>query len=200
MLQKNMVFLGTWMLLLSASTFCFFSFPTASVVKRYQNLQKKEEIASSTQAIASTHQIREGVRKEIWVSQEDGSRLQYRIASATSTLSILPGEKRVQIMENLHNIHCLMQDKLYTAQGHPEQQVRLLEAKEGVYDYQAHAFQAQTVELSLLRLPGKTLPPSCTSQNAFLSGVAKDVSFSFGEKAPKFHAQQFKALFKEGTP
>ena len=89
-----------------------------------------------------------------------------------------------------------MQDKLYLEAEQPFQQVRYLEADEGTYRYTSQQFDASQVSLSLMRLAGHQLSFNYNSKDAFLRGIAQDVSFSISEGTPQFQAQQFKASLR----
>jgi hypothetical protein len=67
------------------------------------------------------------------------------------------------------------------------------EAGEGTYQYTTQEFLAKSVALSLFRLPGHALPISLDINNAFLKGIAQDVSFSVSGKIPQFQAKRFQA-------
>ena len=89
-----------------------------------------------------------------------------------------------------------MQDKLISEKNTDNltQEARLIKAKNGVYHYENQEFVAENVDLFLFELPGHSLPKiPLIKDKAYLTGIAKDVSFLFGGKTPKFQANQFKA-------
>ncbi len=155
----------------------------------------EQELATSKSVFATTQQQRKGVVKEIWFSQEDNSRLHYRIFSESSLLTIKPKGKSFDLIEKLEKIKCWMQDKLYEpgAGIGPMQQIRFLAAQEGLYRYTTQEFLAQTVALSLYRLGGHELPKETLTSRPFLKGIAEDVSFAVSGKSPQFKAKHFKA-------
>lgn len=163
----------------------------ASIKKKMQ----QQESAKSKNVFATTEQQRKGVVKEIWFSQEDNTRLHYRIFSESSLLTIQPEGKRFDLIEKLEKIKCWMQDKLYegAAGTVPSQQVRFLVAKEGLYRYATQEFLAQSVGLSLFRVNGHELPRDLSTTKPFLKGIAEDVSFAVSGKIPQFQAKHFKA-------
>src|ERR1700679_928697 len=74
------------------------SLPKEADYKTLQVANKpKEKTLKVDTFAASTHQIREGVRKDIWFSQEDGSRLHYRMESASSLLSLVPQGDKMEV-------------------------------------------------------------------------------------------------------
>lgn len=156
-----------------------------------------QKLDSSKNAFCTTQQQRKGVVKEIWFTQEDNSRLHYRIFSETSQLTLQPEGKHFELIEKLEKIKCWMQDKLYdsTVNAGPMQQMRFLSAKEGLYRHTTQEFLAQTVDLSLYRLDGHELPQELLRSKPFLKGIAEDVSFGVSGKSPQFKAKHFKAQF-----
>jgi hypothetical protein len=155
----------------------------------------EQELATSKSVFSATEQQRKGVVKEIWFTQEDNSRLHYRIFSESSLLTIKPEGKSFDLIEKLEKIKCWMQDKLYdpTTGTGPMQQIRFLAAEEGLYRYALQEFLAQTVALSLYRLDGHELPREMSVSKPFLKGIAEDVSFAVSGKSPQFKARHFKA-------
>jgi hypothetical protein len=165
-------------------------------ITRYKKFAAKTKELATSRSASATNQRREGVRKDIWFTQEDRSRLHYRIDSEASTLTLLPIDDKLDIIENLEHIKCWMQDKLYLAGESPMQQMRFFEADQGTYQYTTQQFLAQTVTLSLFRIPGHALPLRFDPSAAFLRGIAQDVSFSVSGKTTQFQAERFKATLK----
>ena len=164
-----------------------------------KTLETGRAIARATKG-EQTHQTRGGVRKDLWLSQQDYSRLHYRIDSKSSVLTLLPIDDKVDIIENLQHIKCWMQDKLYAQGDVVMQQMRFFEADQGIYQYSTQRFAANSVILSLFRVPGTLLPLSVDPSKAFLRGIAQDVSFSIAGKTTQFQAQKFKAtLMTQGS-
>ncbi len=185
------------------TTLCMAAISSAWLVKLVylspSDRVKYEKLLETGRAIAratkgeQTHQTRSGVRKDLWLSQQDHSRLHYRIDSKSSVLTLLPIDDKVDIIENLQHIKCWMQDKLYVQGDVVMQQMRFFEADQGIYQYSTQRFAANSVILSLFRVPGVQLPGSIDLSKAFLRGIAQDVSFSIAGKATQFQAQKFKA-------
>jgi hypothetical protein len=163
-------------------------------LEAYKRLEVQDKIISSQGLLTETYQRRKDVKKDIFFSQEDGSRLHYRIHSRASLLTAHPRakEKKIDLNEKLEDIHCWMQDKLYVNGEAPMQQIRVLAADEGFYSYSSQKFQAESVALSLFRLSGQTLPLEIKGA-PFLEGDAEDVCFSVSGKSPSFQAHHFKA-------
>jgi len=164
-------------------------------VTRMKKKISERKQSTSTSIFTTSQQQRKGVVKEIWFSQEDNSRLHYRIFSESSVLTLKPEASGFDLIEKLEKIKCWMQDKLYepVAGAGPMQQIRFLAAEEGLYRYTSQEFIAQTVALSLYRLGGHELPHETIASKPFLKGIAEDVSFAVSGKSPQFKAKHFKA-------
>lgn len=202
MFKRAMLFSLVGLCLISLLWIGRLTFVRKSDIALAKSLLKTKNVAE-TKAPISADQKRHGVRKEIWFTQDDTSRLHFRIDSKASTLTLLPQDDKVDMIENLEGIRCWMQDKLYTAEAGPMQQLRYFEAETGTYHLASQQFLAQSVYLSLFRIPGMILPVTLDAQKAFLRGIASDVSFSVAGKSPQFHAERFRATLKpsqEETP
>ncbi len=171
------------------------AFARKSDITQFREMVEHKQIASSN-SLCPTNQHRKQVRKDIWFSQDDCSRLHYQITSEGSTLTLTPIKNKFEVVEKLDKIKCWMQDKLICDDlgDNPSQQARLIEAADGIYRHTTQEFTANGVALSLFRLPGHQLPTETIDNNeAFLRGVARNVSFLFSGKAPQFQADQFEA-------
>lgn len=176
------------------------SFVTQSDIDKYKSLIEQYRQLANQSLSDSATQTREGVRKEIWFSQEDKSRLHYRIESDSSVLTVAPSGGKFDLIENLSNIRCWMQEKLYEEGSNNMQQVRFLQASEGTYRYSQQQFLANSVALSMFRLPGHELVTPMSTRGAFLKGNANDISFSVSGKTPQFEAHQFTASLRQEEP
>jgi hypothetical protein len=172
--------------------YCFYVLPKD--VKNYEDyLEKNLKKPSQKQSALYTEQLRENVQKDIW-RFDDTTRLHYQIQAKTSILSLTPSNNGVFMKEAMSNIVCLIQEKLYEdSSHHPMQQLKTLHADHGIYDFNKHLFEAETVFLDFYTLPGHSLPTTLASETAFLKGLAKAVSFTLSDHGPSFHAEKFKA-------
>ncbi len=162
-------------------------------IAAYAHFMESFQNIASTKDYKATHQKRKGLRKDMWLSQENHTRLHYRIDSTASTLTLIPNDTKLDILENLEGIQGWIQERLYVNGQNPMQQMRFFEAGEGTYQYTTQEFLAKSVALSLFRLPGHVLPMALDINNAFLKGIAQDVSFSVSGKIPQFQAKRFQA-------
>lgn len=162
-------------------------------IQAYRSEQRRKEDLSMKSVAKTAQQNRKGVTKEIYLTQESGLQLHYRVQSDSSTLTLKPEGSRFNLIEQLHQMRCWMQEKLENTEKGYTQQLRYLEAEEGIYRYTSQQFLAQTVTLSLYHLPGRILPREKHPGTPFLSGVAQDIRFAVAGKSPQFQAENFKA-------
>ncbi len=155
--------------------------------------RKYNQKKNTSQSIQSCYQLREGVCKDIWLSEENKSRLHYRIKSDFSKLTLSPREEKVDIIESLYQIKGWIQEKLYQEGPAMRQQLRYFEADHGLYSYLPQTFVTENVSISLYRLQGIELPQICYPKDAFLKGVAREAFFTISGKNPIFQAKQFQA-------
>ncbi len=194
MLEKVLRRSVQFLMVLCGVVLFLFVLPRVSDKEAYGKLCSRQELASVS-TLKSSDQKRKGVRKDAFLVQADGSRLHHRIDSASSTLFLVPNQGKFDIVEDLQNIHCMIQEKVVSVPTF-SQQMKFLRAEEGKWSYAKQEFAAKSVTLSLLKLPGKELPASVNEKEAFLKGLASGVSFSLSGEKPNFHAEEFKALLK----
>jgi len=165
------------------------------VIKPPSRSQRVEEIL--TQEMESpqegrkypTKQIRTGVSKDLWIHDAQMGRLHHHIESPRSILTAYTSDKKIYLIEQMMGMKCYLQEKVEEGM----QEIRYIESEEGTYRYSDHHFDAHTVFLALFRIPGDELSTNLNLEEAFLTGIAKEVSLSFSENSPNFHAQNFKA-------
>lgn len=136
------------------------------------------------------HQKRERVQKDIWMANGD-ERLHFRLKSLYSDLTVTQKKDKVEAVETLKQIDCWIQDEI--DRGKDLQQIRTLNAEEGVYYFPSHRFLAQSVHMAFFRLPGTEIPSSLFPEKPFLTGIAREVSFAATGKSPTFTAYHLKA-------
>ena len=141
-------------------------------------------------------QMRKSVAKDLWISNKDHVRLHHHIESPRSILTAIPYGNRVELIEQMIGMKCFFQEKLEKEEGEPMQQIRYLQSGEGTYRYTDHFFDAHSVFLALYRMPGESLVTNLDADDAYLKGVAEEVSLSFSNGTPNFHAEKFKAQIR----
>lgn len=141
-------------------------------------------------------QMRSGVSKDLWITGHNHQRLHHHIESPRSILTAVQKGSQMELTEQMINMRCYFQEKIEEEEGEVYQNIRYLQSSEGVYHYSDHLFDAHSVFLALYTLPGDTLTTTLDPKMAYLRGVADDVSLSFSDGSPNFHAEKFKAQIR----
>ncbi|NGX38641.1 MAG: hypothetical protein K1000chlam2_01817, partial [Chlamydiae bacterium] len=115
MFKRKMLLASSFLLPLIGVWIYHITVLKSSDLEYYQNMIQMRAIASSS-SLSPTNQHRKQVRKDIWFSQDNSSRLHYQIASESSLLTLTPVENKFEIVESLQGIKCWMQDKLLTSE------------------------------------------------------------------------------------
>lgn len=152
-----------------------------------------ERQSQSKTSLCSAHQKRVNVIKNIWLTQDDNSRLHNRIKSQSSLLMLKPDGKKLKLIEELDQINCLMQERIYYNDGIPMQQVRLLEARSGEYQFAEKQLLSQGVSISIYKLSTHILPQKVDAISPIFSGDAENISLITSGKTPNFTAKGFVA-------
>jgi hypothetical protein len=152
----------------------------------------EKQIQSRTD-FSSVQQKRARVVKDIWLTQDDGNRLHNRIKSESSLLMLKPNGGKLQLIEELHQINCSMQERIYYKGNLPMQQVRMLEADSGEYHFAEKELLSQGVAIFVYRLSTHTLPQEAITIPPIFSGNAENASLILLDKTPDFKAKDFVA-------
>jgi hypothetical protein len=187
--------------LVVAYIFYYFCYLFPKDIQEYeQSLEKSKKPTPSQPLAPPAEQIRSHVQKDLW--HFNGSqRLHYQIRSDNSTLLITSSRHKISLQESMDNVLCMIQDKLYENGKHqPLQQLKILSAAHGVYDFNKHHFGADSVLINFYTLPGVALPKQTPSEQADLQGIAKTASFTFENQGFSFHAEKFKAKLHTMDP
>lgn len=151
----------------------------------------KEEIPLDRSSSVSD-QIRSGIRKDLWITQENGERLHHIIESDLSRIRFVKNENSSEIAEQLCTVRCRIEEKP-AYQGDPLRRVRVLSADKGTYRYRDGSFFAKDVLISLYKVPKDRIAFDLQSYRPFLRGNAESIQFSPSEGKPGFTAFRFKA-------
>jgi hypothetical protein len=138
-----------------------------------------------------SQQRREEVCKQIWL--QDSSPLYCRIDSEKSELFFFRKNHKIEVVEQLGKVTCVMQEELYFEGEQPMQRVCYLEAEQACYNYNSHLFVAESVELWKIQLEGHMLPTEIEKKTPLLYATAGSLAFSLERGKFDFTAEQFKA-------
>ena len=161
----------------------------------YDELLKSSAPEGISIASAKPHQTREKVSKQIWY--QDETPLYCRIDSTNSELFLLDEHNTFEVVEELQNVVCLMQEELYYEEGKPMQRVRYLEAKGARYNYHTHLFLAENVKLWRYQYEGHEPIDPPEDSLLLMHAIAESVAFTLEGDSPDFVAHHLKAILKD---
>ena len=149
--------------------------------------------------ISYSQQKREGVCKQIWY--QDASPRYFCIESEDSELFFFRQNNKVEVVEQLGSVTCLMQEELFYEEGKPMQKVRYLEAERASYNYNTQLFVAEAVKLWKYQLGGHQPPDHLPKTNPLMQATARSVEFTLQGQKLNFVAHHMKATLnsKEGA-
>jgi hypothetical protein len=157
----------------------------------YDELLKSSNPETNEPNLSYSQQRREGVSKQIWF--EDDSPLYCRIDSEESELFFFRQNNKVEVIEQLGEVYCLMQEDLYYEGEKPMQHVRYLEAKRASYNYNSHLFVAEDVKLWKYQLEGHAPPTTIEDRIPLMRATAHSVEFTLKGEKLDFIAHQMRA-------
>lgn len=185
--------------LLACSIYTVWAFraPTPRDYRHYQRLMSFSDAAKQEpQNHSLAKQTRHNVQKQFIFNQNE-HRLQWRIGSTSSDISLEHKGKSVEFVECLQNMTCMMQEKIISLnEGRLSQLVRCIEAKEAFYHYKHNQLEAEEVTLTRYRLPGDHWVQSLDACQPFMKGQAQSIQLTFSP-GPLFKAQGFQASFED---
>jgi hypothetical protein len=157
----------------------------------YEELLKSSNPPSEEALLSYSQQKREGVCKQIWY--QDTTPLYFRIDSAESELFFFRQANQIEVIEQLGDVDCLMQEELYYEEGKPMQRVRHMKAIRACYNYNTHLFVAEEVKLWKYQLPGHSPPTHIDETNPVMRATAHSVEFTLHGNKLDFTAHQMRA-------
>lgn len=166
-----------------------------------ENSAKKEPYKAS--------QLRRDVVKEFFI-KEGSERHLLRLESAKSALYYAESETQKELIEQMEDLVCLMQEELYylkpdghkvlksavTGEMHdliPMQVIRRLEADSAELFYRTEEVSAQNVKVERYTLLGHILEDPKEKGKLMMKGKAQNVTFSLAGRGLNFHAEHLTA-------
>lgn len=156
-----------------------------SDIEQYNQLVQKEARVKPKQ---DQQQLRAHCSKHLYKS-EGKQRIHYQITAPRSTLMLYPRENHIELVENLTDISCLLEERQYEPNRNTSRQVRQLEAKRGLYSYDQQKLETENVFLTIYHTNKEVPAP----QDAILTGTADEATFELAKEVPTFTATEFQA-------
>ncbi len=158
----------------------------------YQELVKSSTPVENEALLSFSQHKRGEVRKRIWY--QDDTPLHILIDSPESELFFFRQNHKVEMIEQLANVTCIMQEELFYKDGRPMQKVRYLEAVRGCYHYNTHLFVAEEVKLWKYLLEGHQPPETIDNGTPLMAATAESIEFSLKGKKLDFLAHKMRAI------
>ena len=155
----------------------------------YAKLLKSSE---PQKARALCQQFREGVTKKMWTEEE-----QYcAITSASSELFFFTEKGDVEVIEELENVNCMLQERLFVKHGKKMQTLRLLKAKEASLNYNTQLFTSNNVSMWTYEIAGHAPPDTLEGHEPILEGRADQVELQLAGKSFAILAHHFEGQMR----
>lgn len=194
-------FFACLFLILFTGGVIFKAFYSSKEVKSIEETLTEEISMPKHEEKYPNKQMRSGVSKDLWISDNGKERLHHHIESPRSILTAIPHGTRIELVEQMIGMKCYFQEKIEEDRGEIVQNIRYIQSEDGTYRYTDHYFDAHSVFLALYRIPGETLSTQLDTKDAYLKGIAEEVTLSFSDGSPNFHAEKFKAQIRpQGSP
>lgn len=162
----------------------------------YEELLKSSTPEDASIPSAQAQQKRERVSKQIWY--QDDTPLYCRIDSAESELFLFHEHNTTEVVEELKDVACFMQEKLFYEEGKPMQRVRYLEARQARYNYHTHLFLAEDVRLWRYQYEGhEAMVDHREDAVLLMHAIAEKVEFTLEGDSHDFIAHHLKAILKD---
>lgn len=179
-------------------TYKIFNVKHKDLVEYHNILHRKTKLSSCEKLKRKPlKQFREEVQKDIYQGGiKDQDRLHFRIFAKNSSLYIRESQKNLELIDDMEDIKCLAQDRIYQKDKDFHQQIRYFTAKKGKYRYPSNIFLTDSINITMFNLPGKVIPDNIDSYTPYLTGFAKEVSFSIKNGFSSINANHLRASFE----
>lgn len=157
----------------------------------YAELSKSSNPDESDHHLSYSQHKRHNVCKQVWY--QDETPLYFRIDSEDSELFFFRQHHQVEVIEQLENVNCIMQEELYYEDQVPMQKVRYLQAERASYNYNTQLFVAEKANLWKYQLEGHEPPTQMPQTQALMRATAQSVEFTLKGEKLNFVAHQMKA-------
>ena len=175
---------------------CFFSLAGACYllyipdrhIKRYNRAQLE---AKGQKQAENQQQVRLISSKDLYKS-EGNRRNHTKITAPLSTLTLIPQNDKLTLVEKLTDMKCILEE----TNSESQTQVRHLDAKKGSYYFNQQNLVAEDVTLRIYKGVDEDKEPLPNSDHLILKGHATQATFDFSKEVPTFKAKKFKANIK----
>ncbi len=171
----TLIFIALWLLIMVGGAFYFFHIDENDV-NNYKALHQQGTIEQNGE---KGRQVKKGILKELWVMKE-GKPLHIRLKSDDALLTVEKKESKSEVVEEMSNLVCLMQEELFPDEN--RQIVQKIEAAKAIYLYRTDSFLADNVLMTRYKIPGNTLPEDIANEKPIFKATASKVRFQIKQE------------------
>lgn len=159
-------------------------------------LQLTEQGGLETTARKNGYQQRSDIQKDLLLARE-GQRLQMRLKSSTGALALIHQDHKNVLVEEMQNVDCLLQEKLFEQKGLPMQQLQQILAAKATYYYGDQKLIAENVQLAQYEIPGHAFTTELASYTPSLQGKATQVETTLSDRPPQMKLRGFSGIVSQ---
>lgn len=157
----------------------------------YKNLIDDGQ-ASAMSSQKGIHQHRFATQRDL-VFSDGSTRLRMRLWSKQGELVFQQQHGEQELVENMEDVHCIIQERLFEKEGRPFQEIRVITANKAVYSYEQEQLTAKDVYIQHFVIPGHALVENLDGYTPTMRGKAAIAEFFLGGEQIRVQLQQFKA-------
>ncbi len=171
--------------------FYYYFYVQPKDIKNYERFIKDHQtIPKSSQKIKIE---KTGIKKDIWQKDKEDY-LHSKIFAKSSTLFLEDIDHKHHITEKMQDAKCVLDEAVSTdTSGGKIHHVKVIYAREGLYDYKKNSFGAKQVDLSFFDLTKAALETFPFQDKPYFQGRAYNALLSFKHHKPSFEASCFDA-------
>lgn len=142
-----------------------------------------------TEKQIKTDQVKQGVVKEVYLTQSDGTFLHEYLSAKTAVFKFVKNKKKTDFIENLEGISAVFEEIIQSG-GKSIKQIRSLQADSGTWFYMQNRLLAEKANLSIVETQKTGLKP-------LFQGKADRLDLKLEHGKPQFVIEGFKAKLQK---
>lgn len=170
---------------------CVFSFVFVCFLTSVMKLMSSPPKMKTEKQI-KTDQIKQGVVKEVYLTQNDGTFLHEYLSAKTAVFKFVKNKKKTDFIENLEGISAVFEEMVQSG-GKSIKQIRSLQADSGTWFYMQNRLLAEKANLSIVETQKTGLKP-------LFQGRADRLDLKLENGKPQFVIEGFKAKLQKDKP
>lgn len=175
---------------------------TFFALSRYgqKDLEAYHELLSAVDTTAThdytTTQPRMEVQKDLLFMQGE-NRLKAVLKGDKARMVFDHRSGKTEVIEEIEQVYCVMQEELTTDAGRPVQMVRTLEAAHANYHHQRNVLVAEMVEMCRYVVPGHQFPANFEGSDCVMEGTAHHLILALAGSGVQLKAELPRVVFRD---